>query len=134
MTALARFHALVARLEYKDWRIHVRTDAGADGTPPSRAYLQVRFMAACHRTGAREIRHGRKWMLSPHMTDSEVVQTAFKACLAAEEHECREAFKYRGQPVFGPHLDVDWLADTMRERDVTSERAPRAQEDRNATR
>lgn len=52
---------------------------------------------------------GRKWYVSPHMARSEVVQTALMAILAAEEHEARERFRYRGQPIFRPHYDVDRL-------------------------
>lgn len=48
-------------------------------------------------------------MLSPNMTKSELVQTAMKAVLAAEEHEAREHFRYRGKCIFGPHIDVDGL-------------------------
>lgn len=66
-------------------------------------FLQVRLLG----------HPGRKWMLSEHMTDSELVQTAFKACLAWEEHECRESFLYRGQRVFGPHFDVDVLSNQL---------------------
>jgi hypothetical protein len=55
--------------------------------------------------------NGRKWFLSNHMTRSEVVQTAFKAVLTAEEHEAREHFKYRGQSIFDPHYDVDKLVE-----------------------
>lgn len=54
---------------------------------------------------------GRKWWLSPHMTASEVVRTAFMACLAYEEHELREFFTWRGARVFGPHLDVEALVE-----------------------
>jgi hypothetical protein len=43
------------------------------------------------------------------MTRSEVVQTALKAVLSAEEHEARERFLYKGKAVFGPHFDVDVL-------------------------
>ena len=43
------------------------------------------------------------------MTKSEIVQTALMAVLAAEEHETREAFLYRGQRIFSPHYDVDQL-------------------------
>lgn len=49
---------------------------------------------------------GRKWRLSPHMTDMEVVQTALKAILTAQEHEAREQFKVDGVAVCGPHLDL----------------------------
>lgn len=51
----------------------------------------------------------RKWYLSPHMTKSELVLTAFKLVLTSEEHEIREAFKYRGKAILGPHFDVDAL-------------------------
>lgn len=53
--------------------------------------------------------HGRKWRLSPHMTDGEVVQTALMATLAAAEHEHRERFRYKGVSVFDPHYDIDQL-------------------------
>ena len=52
---------------------------------------------------------GRKWRLSAHMTDSEVVQTAFAAVLAWEEHEAREAFHFRDIPVFSPHFCIEDL-------------------------
>ena len=52
---------------------------------------------------------GRKWRISAFMTTSEVVQTAFAALMAWWEHEAREAFTYKGQAIFGPHLDVEAL-------------------------
>jgi hypothetical protein len=51
----------------------------------------------------------RKWLLSPEMTDSEIVSTAFKLCLTSMEHRAREWFKYQGMRIFGPHFDVDDL-------------------------
>jgi hypothetical protein len=38
------------------------------------------------------------------------VQTAFKCVLTSIEHEAREQFTYSGARVFGPHFDVDALA------------------------
>jgi hypothetical protein len=61
-------------------------------------------------TGAPEAWSGRKWLLQRHMTNSEVVQTAFKAVLTAIEHEARELFLYRGQPVLDGHMDLDQIA------------------------
>ncbi len=52
---------------------------------------------------------GRKWRLSPWMTKSEIVQTALMAVLAAEEHEVREHFQYKGEAIYGPHYNVDDL-------------------------
>lgn len=101
-----RFQEALKDVAYKNWEFYVGFD--------QRAYLQVRFMAddATARTGQPGMIHGRKWWLSQHMTDSEIVQTALMAVLAAEEHEARERFTYKGRAVFGPHIDLGalWLA------------------------
>lgn len=102
MNDMHKLEVLLSRIQYKDWSFRVGSDRGTDAE--GRWWLQVEF---------GEWR-GRKWFLSKHMTDSEVVATAFKACLTAEEHECREAFRYRGMTVFGPHIDVDRMADLLR--------------------
>ncbi len=112
MTALERYRAVVADVRYREgWTLAVREDG-------DRCYLQVQFVAECAVSGRIGTQHGRKWFLSPHMTVSEIVGTAFKACLTAEEHECREAFRFRGQRVFTPHLDVEWMAERMNAGDV----------------
>lgn len=64
---------------------------------------------------------GRKWRLSPCMTDGEVVQTVFKAMLTFLEHELREKFTFDGVAVFGPHLDIHRLVEIARD---TVERTP----------
>lgn len=101
-----RFVDDLREVAFLDWKFHV----GLDDVRP---FLQVRFTAADTRYGgAPEHQTGRKWFLSPHMTKSEVVQTALKAVLTAVEHEARENFKYRGAAIFGPHINVEalWLA------------------------
>jgi len=67
-------------------------------------------------TGEDMTWYGRKWLLSPHMTDSEIVQTVFKAVMTAVEHEVREQFKYKGESVFDPHYDLEKLVELRRER------------------
>lgn len=62
-------------------------------------------------TGHNARQHSRKWLISPHMTRSEIVQTAFKLAMTAVEHRARETFKFEGRRVFGPHFDVDALGD-----------------------
>lgn len=57
----------------------------------------------------------RKWLLSPHMTDSEIVFTAFKCCLTSAEHRCREAFRFRGEQIMSPHLEVEDLVAICRQ-------------------
>jgi hypothetical protein len=99
---LTRFTAIIAECQFDSWRFIV----AADG---ERAYLQVEADGPCAVSGETLTWRGRKWWLSPHMTKSEIVQTAFKAVLTAVEHEARESFRYRGQAIFGPHFDVDQL-------------------------
>lgn len=96
------FAALLARVEFGNWQFHVLMDG-------DRPYLQLRFKACCSVTGHQLHQHGRKWFLSPFMTDSEVIATAFKATMTAMEHETRERFLFKGKKIFGPHIDVDAL-------------------------
>ena len=58
----------------------------------------------------------RKWFISRFVSKSELVQSAFKLCITSMEHRTREAFKYRGKRVFGPHFDVDALWDVCNDK------------------
>jgi len=73
------------------------------------SYMQASFIAPCATSMAPVRQTTRKWRLSQHMTRSEIVQMALKLVLTSVEHETRENFRYRGQPIFGPHFDVDAL-------------------------
>ena len=72
-------------------------------------YLQGRYDEPDVDTGQTEPQKTRRWFLSPQMTKSEVVQTAFKCVITSAEHRTREWFTYRGRRVFGPHFQVDAL-------------------------
>lgn len=72
-------------------------------------FLRVECRGTCNVTGDPLNWSGRKWLLSRHMTKSEIVTTAFKAVLTAVEHETREKFTYKGSAIFGPHFDVERL-------------------------
>jgi len=95
---------LVGQIRYKNWRIDVVHDfsSGERG----HLYLQVAFKAVCHSSGKPSIQRGRKWLLSSHMTKTEIVRTAFLACLQAEIHEAHEAFTFLGRDVFNTHMDI----------------------------
>lgn len=117
MTKLA-IEKILEQVKYKDWQFHIEEKhayetswdhLGKTHTPITIMYMQVRFPDADLVTGIIETQHGRKWILSKHMTKSEVVATAFKAVMTAEEHEMREKFRYRGRMVYGPHFHVDAL-------------------------
>lgn len=109
-----RFEEILQDVHYKDWFFYLGHDEG-------RSWLQVKFLAPDAATGAGVVQAGRKWFLSEHMTRSEVVQTALKAVLTAEEHEARERFAYRGKRIFGPHINVDALHEVCSELDVREE-------------
>ena len=51
----------------------------------------------------------RKWFISEHATDSEILQTILKLCITSAEHEARENFLYRNRAIYGPHLNKDML-------------------------
>lgn len=78
-------------------------------------YIQWKFLEGVH-DGPRmepKVWYCRKWRISTHMTPSEIIQTAFMAALAAEEHECRERFLYKGVAVLGPHWDLEEKAENI---------------------
>ena len=77
-------------------------------------YLQGQYVEPDTKTGKRMLQKTRRWFLSPEMTRSEIVQTVFKCVITSREHSAREWFSYQGQPVFGPHFDVDSLAELCR--------------------
>ena len=96
---------VLGQVKYKDWMLHHEFK-------PGEAYLQWSFTAPDYTTPADPGAHlwfTRKYRLSMYMTESELVQTAFFAALQAEEHECREAFKYKGGAPFNPHININAL-------------------------
>lgn len=101
------FENYLKDVKYKDWDFNIRYDG-------DRLYLQISFWERDNTnplSSEKMLQTSRKWMLSPHMTKSEVVQTTLKAVLTAEEHETREKFTYKNRAIFGPHFDVDIMAD-----------------------
>lgn len=74
-------------------------------------YLQASYYDADVITGKYELQKTRKWYISPFMTKSEIVQTAFKCALTSFEHRTREYFLYKNQRVFSPHYDVEALVE-----------------------
>lgn len=111
MINLEKARAALAHCHFPGYAFHVVGDLVASNGP---TYLQARFMAPCAVGGEVQEQTTRKWLLSPHMTTSELIQTAFKCVLTSVEHEAREQFKYRGASIFGPHFDVEALVDIHR--------------------
>lgn len=93
----------LSQVNYPGYTFTVRKGHGG-------VFLQATYFDADVYTLTRELQYTRKWLLSPQMTNSEVVQTAFKCALTSAEHRVREWFTYKDKAIFGPHFDVDDLA------------------------
>jgi hypothetical protein len=48
----------------------------------------------------------RKWYVSPFMTESEVVETAWACVTRSQMHVASEHFTYKGRKVYSQHFDV----------------------------
>ena len=99
--------SVINGIHFPGYTFNVLDSGGYSG----KVSLQAEFHAPCTDTGKLTLQKTHQWFLSEHMTDSEVVQTAFKCVLTAIEHEAREQFKYKGQAIFGPHFNVNDLAE-----------------------
>lgn len=102
---LLRLRGIVAQVELgMECSVVIGRDEEND---PGRFYFQI----MCWRMDviSKEMGHGfgGKAYLSPHATDSELVQTIFGLYKAYWEHEARENFYWKGRRVFGPHMDVN---------------------------
>lgn len=95
---------IVDSISYKPgWSLH----CGNDG----RQFICWKFSSPDYTTPGMPVKpwNSRKWYLSDHMVEGEIVQTALAAAVMAEEHEAREAFTYCGVRVFNPHISIDAL-------------------------
>ena len=106
---LAEARRLIDQVKLEDhpawWYVVRNFDGSAFHGQPF--YLQIRMLEEDHDSPGEIVEFGgRKWALSSHMTESEVIQTALRAYLDAIEHEGRESFRYRGRALFGPHISV----------------------------
>ena len=94
--------AAIADITYEDYQFILIVKNGLH-------FLQGVYKEQCVDSGRMETQKTRKWVLSDHVTKSEIIQTALKLCLTSAEHRVREHFLYKGSRVFGPHFSVDDL-------------------------
>lgn len=95
MLTLADLQTILARICYRTWQFNA-------GRMEDGYFVQARFVG-----NSGEVQHGRKWYVSRHACESEVVQTVLLAILTAEEHESRESFTLDDVAIFSPHFDVN---------------------------
>lgn len=98
---------LLSECKYKPgWELHFVWE--------DRPYIQwevqgldsINHQAVTWKTGKR--------YLSEFMCRQEIVASVFSLALAAEEHEAREWFRYKGASIYNPHLDPEALAELAR--------------------
>lgn len=113
-----RLERIIGEIELNmDCAIYIGHD---DENDPGREYLQIECFRRDVITGDMGIGRGGKAYLSPHMTDSEIIQAAFGLFVAYWTHEAREGFQWRGRRVFGPHIATEALWEVARRVDVRS--------------
>lgn len=95
---------ILTQVEFKDHWFYLQSKG--DGY-----LLQLRYLEGDVDTGKLEEQHARKWYISSHADESEIVRTALAACLRSAEHRVREHFTYKGVRVFDPHVSIDALAE-----------------------
>jgi len=72
--------------------------------------LQIEYMEADIDNPADPkpvLQRARKWYVSPFSTETEIVETAFKAVKTSMMHVVKEHFAYKGRRVYSPHFQVD---------------------------
>jgi hypothetical protein len=107
--------AIVSAVEFRDRRFIVLEKG--DGF-----LLQMQYRDMDVITGEIAEQHTRKWYVSPYATESEIVQTMLKCVLTSQEHIGREHFLYKGEKVYGPHLNVNDLITVAKQGRLREER------------
>lgn len=109
MKSATEIQAIISNIKvgtFPTWSIYFHA-AGVDDLLTD-CWLQIVAKEAVdHVTGDRVSWRGRKWRLSLHMTETEIVNTALLAYQNAMQHELLESFTYRGRRIYDPHRSVD---------------------------
>lgn len=70
-----------------------------------RVFIQIYYTSPCSKEGVIKTWKGRKFYLSEHMLEQEVIFTVYLAFKLAVEHEVMESFKIDGITLVNPHVD-----------------------------
>lgn len=107
MQTMSSIADLISRTSIREcWREPIEIYLGSfDHDHP---YLQVKCPGGWNNvTGKAMGWSGRKWVVSIHATDQEVVGTIWMAVKAAVEHEMRELFLFDRVAIFDPHHPLE---------------------------
>lgn len=97
-----KLRGILSNISFRDWWFEVQNKG--DGF-----LMQAVFMGPDTITGKVEEQRCRKWYISSHAVDGEVVRTAWKAIEAAVVHEAAEEFYYKATRIYDPHRDPEAL-------------------------
>lgn len=97
--SLAQVRGIVANVSFMDRTFRVLEKGEG-------YLLQIEYMEKDIVTGELEKQSARKWYVSPFSTETEIVETAFKAARVSMDHVLKEHFKYEGIRVYSPHFNV----------------------------
>ncbi len=102
----------VSDCRYPGYRFEVKTSSTTKAV-----YLHASYEELDTTTQNIETQFTRRWLLSPEMSKSEIVQTVLKCVMTSMEHRTREWFLYKNRAIFMPHHDVDQLYEICLQRD-----------------
>lgn len=92
---------IINQIKFKDRKIHIDL-MGSTG-----CFIQVQYMEVCIDSGALQLQKARKWYVSFFSTETEIVETVFKAIRTSNDHVLKEHFTYKGRRVYSPHFDIN---------------------------
>lgn len=99
---------IIADIDYKPhWFVNVYP-----GKSNVEAYIQLEVTIATDSvTGEKTGWKGAKRHVSEWMCRQEIVGMVYGMIEAAEIHEMREFFRYKGRSIYNPHIDPDALVE-----------------------
>lgn len=106
---LEKIQTILNEVSFRDWELQIGQDSKVA------FWLQWRFWEkdlSNPEDNTKYLQECRKWRLSPHMSASEVINTAYLAAKIAVEHEFMEQFKIRNKVLYNPHQSVYALLET----------------------
>lgn len=107
MLTFEQMSELVGEIRYKPgYALTLQRDRRERGEQ-ARPYLQVAFRRPDAITGEVGVGYSGKSYVSEAMTVTEFLNAAMGVFLRLEEHECREAFRWRGRAINGPHVSAE---------------------------
>lgn len=104
-----RVQSLLNRISLKCLSTNFLPIVEYDKKGGDRVYIQIVYSSFCSTSNAYKEWSGRKYYLSEHMTDDEIIKTTYVAFEQVIKHEIMEGFKVDGKILFNPHVNFEEL-------------------------